>query len=90
MNLDFIKNKNAELEKHINLLYEKMKDIIIWNRKLRRERVKKEIKNREISYKLKSYESVLEEAAGLLMTLADPKEEHSLKLAKRIVTHLHR
>ena len=35
-NIEFLKDKNSSLNKHMSMLYEKMKDIILWNRKLRK------------------------------------------------------
>lgn len=65
--------KNKELEKHVEMVYEKMKNVVLLNRRLRKDKDKTLIKNKELEYKLKNYEVVLEEAAGLLMTLGDPK-----------------
>lgn len=73
MGMGGLVEKNKELEKHVEMVYEKMKNVVLLNRRLRKDKDKTLIKNKELEYKLKNYEVVLEEAAGLLMTLGDPK-----------------
>lgn len=70
------------------MLYERMKKIIIWNRTLRKDRFKQEIRMRVKDYRLATYSSALEEATAML--LAESKEPDCLKLAKKIISKLYR
>lgn len=58
-NLSFANKKNQSLEEHLDLLYERMKKIILWNRSLRKDRFKQEIKIRVRDYRLATYSSAL-------------------------------
>lgn len=66
-NIQFTNQKNKQLEEHLDLLYEKMKKIILWNRSLRKDRFKQQINIRIKDYRLETYASALQEATAMLL-----------------------
>ena len=87
-NIRALKNKNEEIERHLELLYDKMAKVIKWNRSLKKQKQKCELESRILDYRISSYSSALEEVTNMLLT--ETKETNCLHLAKKILKKLHK
>lgn len=60
-NNNYLKEANAQIKQENTQIFEKMKKVILWNKRLRRERKKQDLDIRILEYRNITYAQVLEE-----------------------------